>query len=70
MMKVKVDKPKLRRLMRDRGYKSFDQLGEQCGLSPCIWNELNRTGTLSKESMFLISEELKVAINDFIFPEW
>lgn len=69
-MKIKVDKPKLRRLMREKGYKSFEQLGAECGLSIHIFHEMNRTGTLSKESLFLISVELKVPINDFIYPEW
>lgn len=71
MMKIKVDRIKLRRIMKEQGIKSLKQLGEECGLSRCIlWHELNRTGTLSKESLYLISDRLGVPINDFIYPEW
>lgn len=35
-----------------------------------LWHEINRTGTLSRENLWLISDYLECPINDFVYPEW
>jgi DNA-binding Xre family transcriptional regulator len=70
-MKLKVDTFKLRSLMHERGIKSYKQLARESGVSlNCLWIELNRTGSMSRENLWLISDRLGCNINDFVYPEW
>lgn len=70
-MKIKVNKSQLIILMRSRGIKTFKELGKRSGVSyNVLWREMNRTGTLSRENLWLISDYLGCAINDFVYPEW
>jgi DNA-binding Xre family transcriptional regulator len=70
-MKLKVDKAKLRIIMRQRGIKTLKDLAQKSGVSKnAMWHEINRTGTLSRENLWLISDYLECPINDFVYPEW
>ena len=70
-MKLKVDKAKLRIIMRQRGIKTLKDLAQKSGVSVnMLWHEINRTGTLSRENLWLISDCLECPINDFVYPEW
>lgn len=70
-MKIKVDKAKLRIIMRKRGVTTLKDLARKSGVSVnVLWHEINRTGTLSRENLWLISDFLECPINDFVYPEW
>ena len=69
-MKIKVDMKKLVALMREKEIGTLCNLGKECGLSKNFTRELHRTGTLSKESLWLISDRLEVPINEIVYPEW
>lgn len=70
-MKLKVDKAKLRIIMRQRGVNTLKDLARKSGVSVnVLWREINRTGTLSRENLWLISDYLECPINDFVYPEW
>lgn len=70
-MKLKVDKSKLRIIMRQRGVSTMKDLARKSGVSVnVLWHEINRTGTLSRENLWLISDYLECPINDFVYPEW
>lgn len=70
-MKVKVDKGKLRILMRQRGIRTMKDLAQKSGVSRnALWNDINRAGTLSRENLWLISDYLGCPINDFVYPDW
>ena len=70
-MKLKVDKAKLRIIMRQRGVSTMKDLARESGVSVnVLWHEINRTGTLSRENLWLISDYLECPINDFVYPEW
>ena len=70
-MKLKVDKAKLRIIMRQRGVSTMKDLARESGVSVnVLWHEINRTGTLSRENLWLISDYLECSINDFVYPEW
>lgn len=70
-MKLKVDKAKLTIIMRQRGIKTLKDLAQKSGVSKnAMWHEINRTGTLSRENLWLISDFLECPINDFVYPEW
>jgi len=46
-------------------------LARESGVSVnVLWHEINRTGTLSRENLWLISDYLECPINDFVYPEW
>lgn len=70
-MKIKVDKEKLRIIMRQKGVTTLKDLARKSGVSVnVLWHEVNRTGTLSRENLWLISDFLECPINDFVYPEW
>lgn len=70
-MKIKIDSQKLKRLMRKQGIKTFKQLALECGISlNVMWHERSRTGSLTTENLWLISDRLGVPINEFVYPEW
>ena len=70
-MKLRVSKDKLIVLMREHGIKTYAELSKQSGVSEnVLWREINRTGTLSRENLWLISDCLGCAINDFVYPDW
>lgn len=70
-MKIKVDKAKLRIIMRQKGITTLKDLARKSGVSVnVLWHEINRTGTLSRENLWLISDYLECPINDFVYPEW
>ena len=70
-MKVKVDKGKLRNIMRQRGIRTMKELAKRSGV-PCnaLWIDINRAGTLTRENLWLISDYLGCPINDFVYPDW
>lgn len=68
-MRLKVEKGKLKELASGRHINTIQQLFDECGLSYCVLREFYRTGTLSKESLWLVSERLGVSINDFVYLE-
>ena len=69
-MKIKVDMGKLVFLMKENGINTYTQLAKESGLSDNAVRELNRRQTISKESLWLISDRLGVPINDFVYPDW
>lgn len=69
-MKLKVDMGKLVFLMKENGIETYTQLAKESGLSENAVRELNRRNTISKESLWLISDRLGVPINDFVYPDW
>ena len=57
--------------MRQRGVNTLKDLARKSGVSVnVLWHEINRTGTLSRENLWLISDCLECPINDFVYPEW
>lgn len=70
-MKIKVDIEKLYQLMAKRKIKSLTELSSQSGVSyNSLGRELLRTGTLSRENLWLISDYFECSINDFVYPDW
>lgn len=70
-MKIKVDIEKLYQLMAKRKIKSLTELSSQSGVSyNSLGRELLRTGTLSRENLWLISDYFECNINDFVYPDW
>lgn len=70
-MKIKVDMKKLAAYMKDNCIESLPQLAKESGLdTENAVRELNRRGTISKESLWLISDRLGVPINAFVYPDW
>lgn len=66
-MKLKVDMGKLVFAMKEKEIKTLHQLVSECGLSDCVLRELHRRGTVSKETLWLLSQRLGVPINDFVY---
>lgn len=71
-MKIKVDKAKLKILMGQKGIHTLTELAEKSGVSiDALWRACRkRQETLSRESLWIISDYLECSINDFVYPDW
>ena len=69
-MKIEADTDKILDLMRKRGIKNKRQLADNCGIDFRLIYMMFARRSTSKETLWLISDELGVSINDIVVPNW
>ncbi len=69
-MKIEIDQKKLEDIMQSKGIESLKQLARKCGIEYDILCKAYQRKSFSKECLWLISEELGCAINDFVTANW
>lgn len=69
-MKIEIDQKKLKDIMQTKGIKNLKHLAVKCGIPLDMLYKAYQRKSLSKECLWLISEELDCSINDFVVPNW
>lgn len=69
-MKIEIDQRKLEDIMHNKGIDSLKHLADKCGIPRDMLYKAYQRKSFSKECLWLISEELGCAINDFVTPNW
>lgn len=69
-MKIEVDTDKVLSLMKKRGIKTKRELADNCGISWRVVYMMFARRQLSIETLWLVSDELGVNINEIVVPNW
>lgn len=69
-MKLEVNTDKIVELMKAKGIRTKRELADICGIEWRVIYRMFANRTFSKETLWLISDELGCSINDITVPNW
>ena len=69
-MKLEVNTDKIMELMKAKGIKNKRELADNCGIDFRLIYMMFARRQMSKETLWLVSDELGVSINEIVIPNW